>query len=208
MIAGPSSTPSSFLPPPREKGRSWEKRKKRKRKGGLFSFKVSSSSSDVFRPPSLDCWFWPCLARRRRRRRRRRKEACHTTTQGCRMDKVKISPELLENFAKFRQVQKCGFMPFLLPNILEISQNKVSKILFIYNGFFPVYYIKMQKNLIFFKFRQNFAKFRNFAKAFKISPRLATAFQISPFFVIWRKFRQSGNAATTAHSFLPKRSFG
>ncbi len=48
------------------------------------------------------------------------------------------------------------------------------------NGFFPVYYIKMQKNLTFFKFRQNFAKFRNFAK---ISPNLG----ISPKLL---KFRQ------------------
>ncbi len=81
MIAGPSSTPSSSS---QRKGKIVGKGKEEEKKGGgLFSFKVSfsSSSSVVFRPPSLDCWFWPCLARRRRRRRRRRrKEACHTTT--------------------------------------------------------------------------------------------------------------------------------
>ncbi len=47
--------------------------------------------------------------------------------QGCRIDKNRISPKSLENFAKFRQTQKRLFKSFLLTNILKNYQNLESK---------------------------------------------------------------------------------
>ena len=87
-------------------------------------------------------------------------------------------------------------MTFLLPNILEKSQNLVPKI------FCPI--LKIEKPIIFFcllhkkvkktKFPQISPKFRQNWEFRQDLLNFARAFKISPFFAFWRKFRQSGNA--------------
>ncbi len=103
--------------------------------------------------------------------------SCSTTgasvlEEGSRIDKVKISPDTLEIFAKFHQAQKKMLCLFYYQIIFEESQNFLSKIFFSFyrrkiNGKF---YINIHKIMRFSKFRQNFAKIENFAKVFKVLP--------------------------------------
>ena len=87
---------SPFLLLPEKREDRGKRKKGRKERGACFPSRSPPPpppSSSVLLFPSLDCWFWPCLASRRRTRR---KEACHTTTHGVLFWKAEVAA--IKNF--------------------------------------------------------------------------------------------------------------